>query len=235
MSKRIKHFFLAKDLKGEATELKKFRLVLRKLYFSPLGYCISGLMQLLAKTRAPFMVYGFRDSKRNAFRKHTRVSSSAIITAPSAVSLGDHCWIGHHCILDGTFGIDIGTGVQLAFSVGVYTHSSHISIRLLGESYINTDFEDRVGYQSGEVCIGDFTYVGSGAQILPGVKLGKGCVVSAGTVVSRSFDDYSVIAGNPAQRVGDTREIDAAYLADHTLLNYYDPSLKQRLHVKENV
>lgn len=49
-----------------------------------------------------------------------------------------------------------------------------------------------------DVEIGDGCFVGYGACILPGVHLGKHCVVGANAVVTKSFPDYCVLTGNPA-------------------------------------
>lgn len=49
-----------------------------------------------------------------------------------------------------------------------------------------------------DIEIEDGCFVGYGVCILPGVHLGKHCVVGANTVVTKSYPDYSVIAGNPA-------------------------------------
>jgi acetyltransferase-like isoleucine patch superfamily enzyme len=49
------------------------------------------------------------------------------------------------------------------------------------------------------VTIGDDCWIGVNAVILPGVTLGKGCVVAAGAVVTGSFAEYSVIGGVPAR------------------------------------
>ncbi len=51
----------------------------------------------------------------------------------------------------------------------------------------------------GPVTIGASTFIGYRAIILPGVTLGKHCVVAAGAVVTRSFPDYSMVAGVPAK------------------------------------
>ena len=49
------------------------------------------------------------------------------------------------------------------------------------------------------IMIEDDVWIGARAIILPGVKIGKGCIIGAGAVVTKSSDDYSVIGGNPAK------------------------------------
>lgn len=57
------------------------------------------------------------------------------------------------------------------------------------------------------VKVGYGTFVGVNAIILPGVELGRCCIVGAGAVVTKSAPDYSVLGGNPAQVIGDVREL----------------------------
>jgi acetyltransferase-like isoleucine patch superfamily enzyme len=49
------------------------------------------------------------------------------------------------------------------------------------------------------VSIGDDCWIGVNSVILPGVTLGKGCVVAAGAVVASSFSEYSIVGGVPAR------------------------------------
>ncbi len=55
------------------------------------------------------------------------------------------------------------------------------------------------GFDLGAIRIGDDVWIGTGATILAGVTIGKGCIIAAGSVVTRSFPAYSIIAGVPAK------------------------------------
>ena len=51
--------------------------------------------------------------------------------------------------------------------------------------------------------IADYVWTGMRTIVLPGVRLGKGCVAGAGSVVTKSFEDFSIVAGNPAKKLGE--------------------------------
>ena len=61
-----------------------------------------------------------------------------------------------------------------------------------------------------DVTIGEGVWIGAGAIILGGVKVGDHSIVGAGAVVTRSFPNHSVIVGVPGRRIGDTRYSEAA-------------------------
>jgi acetyltransferase-like isoleucine patch superfamily enzyme len=67
---------------------------------------------------------------------------------------------------------------------------------------------------TGPITIEDHVFVGTGASILLGVTLGEGCVVTAGSVVTKSVPPFSVVRGNPAQVVG-KRPRELHYSAEH--------------------
>lgn len=52
-------------------------------------------------------------------------------------------------------------------------------------------------FQPVRIC--DGADIGIGAIILPGVTIGCGAIVGAGSVVTKNVEDYSVVAGNPAR------------------------------------
>lgn len=195
----------------------------RRLYLSPAGYAISAVLNLLGMLLRPFMVYGYFSRREGRFLRYTRVSSSAKILDESNLVIGDHCWIGPHCLIDASGGVEIGEGVQISSLNAVLSHSSHVSIRLLGKHFITTPTPQRVGFIQSPVVIGAYTFVGSGAIILPGSKIGKGCVIGAGSVVRGEIPDHAVVIGNPARIVGTTEKYDIEFIRDGGLdATYFD-------------
>lgn len=56
------------------------------------------------------------------------------------------------------------------------------------------------------VYIGDYSLIEAGAIVLPGSHIGKYCLIGSGAVVKGKVEDYSIIIGNPAPKIGDTRD-----------------------------
>lgn len=55
--------------------------------------------------------------------------------------------------------------------------------------------------QTEPITIGNSVWVASRAIILPGTKLGDGCVVAAGAVISKDVQEWTVVGGNPAKEL----------------------------------
>ena len=196
----------------------------RKLYLSPFGYVISGVLHAIAWFHKPFMSYGYFNRHARMFQKYTRVSSSAKLIHKDEIDLGNHVWIGHYCLVDGTGGVSIGEGTQISSHTAIYSHSSQDAIRLLGRDFIKIKAVERPGYKLKPVKIGAYTFVGTSSVILPGTTIGKGCLIGAGSLVSGNIPDYAIAVGNPVEIIGDTRERDQKRFSDIAdKEKYYDP------------
>ena len=198
----------------------------RKLYLSHLWLLISYVLRFLAFFQKPFMVYGCYNRVTKVYHKHTRIGSNVKMTDASKIDIDDHVWIGHFCLLDGIGGIKIGKGVNIASHTVIYSHSSQNAIRFLGDKFIEVPAHERPGYIIEKIVVGEYTFIGAGCILLPGTEIGKGCVVGAGSLVKGKIPDYSMLVGNPAKVIGDTRTVDQDLVnAGLPTNNYYDLSV----------
>ncbi len=193
----------------------------KKIYFSPLGYIISVVQRLGGLFFKPFMIYGFYNSKQKKYFRSIRISSSAVITEKDKLDIADNVWVNHYARIDASGGVKIGEGCQIGYSSMILSHSSHMAIRLNGKMYIHMDINQRKGYIHKSVTIGEYTFIGGGSCIMPGVSVGKGCVIGVGSVVTKDVPDYSIVAGVPAKVIGSTLEIDAEFFTDEFVQKYY--------------
>jgi acetyltransferase-like isoleucine patch superfamily enzyme len=97
------------------------------------------------------------------------------------VTIGKDVWIGPYALLE--------TGYPSLITIG---DRVIVGIR----STVVAHFQELQGVE-----IMDDVYIGTGALILPGVRIGRGAVVSAGSVVTTSVPPMAVVQGNPARVV----------------------------------
>ncbi|GAA3032830.1 hypothetical protein GCM10017559_70180 [Streptosporangium longisporum] len=111
----------------------------------------------------------------------------------SIVRIGRSCSIGRGSHIVGHQSIDIGDDVF----TGPYVY-------ITDQNHVYDDPEAPIGRQwprNNPVSIGPGSWLGTGAIILPGTRIGRQCVVAGGAVVRGEFPDHSVIAGIPARVV----------------------------------
>lgn len=159
---------------------------------------------------APRMVYGWRDAASGALRAHSRISTHAAIERPERLALGDHVFIGHFNLVDASGGLVIEDGVQVTNHVSILTHSSHRAVRLEREAYWG--HAAPAGMERAATHIGAWSFIGPHSVIAPGSRLGRGVLVRAYSFVSGNVPDFAVVEGQPARVVGDTRELDRAWI-----------------------
>lgn len=71
------------------------------------------------------------------------------------------------------------------------------------EDYIGS----RIKYYTGEITIEDNVLLGARSIIMYNVTVGRNAIVAAGSVVTKDVPPYSIVGGNPAKVIGDTRNL----------------------------
>lgn len=110
--------------------------------------------------------------------------------------------IGSHTGISGgsicaAFSIEIGQYCLIGANVSIVDTDFH-PLKSQFRRY-NTNHKD-IG--SATIVIEDNVFIGTGAVILKGVKIGKNSVVGAGSIVTKSIPPNSIVAGNPAKIIG---------------------------------
>ncbi|MCI0553871.1 MAG: acyltransferase [Anaerolineae bacterium] len=169
---------------------------------------------------APRMLFGY-ENVDGIYQDKTRLSDTVFLYHPEKINIANNVFVWHYTILDGTGGLKIGEGTQIGAWVGIFTHSSHIAIRLYGAHYQDVPEVEKKGYPVTPVKIGKYVFVGAGSKILPGVTIGDGSLISAGSLVNKDVNAFEIVAGNPAKVIGNTRNLDSEYLEDPQLKSWY--------------
>jgi acetyltransferase-like isoleucine patch superfamily enzyme len=163
-------------------------------------------MRLLLKLIGPlwlrlYKLYAVRGCVTVGPRFHIGIGS--MIWAPKELRIGANVYVGKLCTIecDGKIGDD----VIIANAVGIIGRYDH-DFRAVGVSIRNApwigDAQAQKKVDNVGVIIGPDVWIGYGAIILSGVRIGRGAVVGAGSVVTKDVNSYTIVAGNPARKIG---------------------------------
>ena len=124
--------------------------------------------------------------------KDTSAYDTSVIMGDIVV--GDNVWIGPYTLIEGINGrVEIGDYVSINAGVMIYTHDSTKHYVSGGKS----------PFEKGDVIIGSNTVIGSMSMVCCGVTIGSHCVVGANSVVNKDVADCTIVAGNPAKKIGE--------------------------------
>lgn len=153
-------------------------------------YLVGCFVHHLPETRA----FGL---KRSLYRwagakigNNVRICSSVKIMGVGQLEIGENTWIGPETFISASSTIKIGANCDIAPRVFIGDGTHELT-------------PDRGRVADIETChpitIGDGCWICANATIISGVEIGKKCVVAAGAVVVRSFEEMSIIGGVPAK------------------------------------
>lgn len=163
----------------------------------------EGVIGVLSKGRLflrnRFRVWWLNRSHNISIHPSSIIDKRAII-APwgGNIKVGQNCSVNPYSILYGHGGLEIGDSVRIAAHTIIIPanhiyHDPEVLIRKQGLT--------REG-----ILIEDDVWIGANCTILDGIEIGEGAVVAAGSVVTESVPRYAIVAGIPAEQIGDRRE-----------------------------
>ncbi len=132
------------------------------------------------------------------------ISAGCVFQPPSNVEIGDDVYIGPECwFMTSEARIRIGSGVIFGPQVAIIT-GNHNTGDLDKRMF---DVTDKRPFDDEDVTIEDDVWIGFRATVLKGVRVGTGSVIAAGAVVTRDVAPFDVVAGIPAKRLYNRRNL----------------------------
>jgi acetyltransferase-like isoleucine patch superfamily enzyme len=99
--------------------------------------------------------------------------------------------------------ISFGDNVTVAGGVIFYEHDPIDRMWRCNKAYRGPNIPTYLG----KVVVDDNVVIGGKSIILYDVHIGNDCVIGAGAVVTKDVPSFSIVAGNPARIIGDTRDL----------------------------
>lgn len=125
----------------------------------------------------------------------TQIDNNVYLNHPQNIEIGDYVSIRSDVQLYGLGGIKIGKGSILAHGVEILSANHNYNSKDLK----SLPFDER--WDKRQVVVGKYVWIGANVMILPGVTIGEGAVIAAGSVVVKDVEDMAVVGGNPAKLI----------------------------------
>ena len=131
--------------------------------------------------------------------KNVDIEHGAFIASGVGIEIGDNSGVGLNARIAGP--LTIGRDVMMAPGVMIFT-----------QNHAMDDLSIPMRLQTApkkKVTIGDDVWIGANALIMPGVTVGSGSVIAAGSIVTKDVPPYTIVGGNPAKiiKTRDGREL----------------------------
>lgn len=129
-----------------------------------------------------------------------------LLTPESRVTMGRYCFLGAESRLWSQRSITIGDFVLIAPRVDIFDNDSHPLDAMQRREDAIDQFERKRPMDYGhvacaEVVIEDDVWIGTKSTIMKGIRIGRGAVIAAASVVTRDVEPFTLVGGNPAREI----------------------------------
>ncbi|WP_419874592.1 acyltransferase [Candidatus Pristimantibacillus sp. PTI5] len=124
------------------------------------------------------------------FGKNNNIDYKTYFRYPSKIKIGNNVWINRGCQFYGSYHIKeaeiiLGDNIALGPNVTIFSASHDYDYLNLPDT-------------ASSVIIKNNVWIGGNSTILPGVVIEEGCIIGAGSIVTKSIPPYSIAVGSPA-------------------------------------
>lgn len=152
---------------------------------------------------------------------YTRICDYSFIDAGKSLTIGKHCMITWHAVIEGGGTTKLGDRCFLGPSSKLLT-STYEFDGLYAAEFITPECRD---FRRGDITLEDDVYIGANCIVMPGVHIAEGIVVGANSVVTHDLTEpWSIYVGSPCRKVRDrvrpSPEVTAKLMAAHNWNNH---------------
>lgn len=120
------------------------------------------------------------------------------------IEIGENTYIGENSKIWSADHIYIGNNVLISHQVNIIDTNSHEinhveRAQRFQEMAQNGHWEEKGNLLNSPIRIEDYAWINFNVTILKGVKIGKGAIIAAGSVVTKDVPEFTMVAGNPAK------------------------------------
>jgi acetyltransferase-like isoleucine patch superfamily enzyme len=142
---------------------------------------------------------------------NSKIAGQLLIFAHGGrIQIGAQCFVGEGTRIWSANSITIGDRVLISHNVNVHDTNSHsLSANLRNQHlltmYANGHPAHLPDVPDSPIVVEDDVWIGFNAMVMKGVRIGKGAIVGAGSVVTKDVLPFTVVVGNPARCIGSSR------------------------------
>lgn len=122
------------------------------------------------------------------FGNYAAIHEGVFFTNPENIRVGKYCSFGAFSYLFGGGGIEVGSFTLMGPGVKLVSRNHKFNDLSLAIRYQGNEYKNKL-------IIGPDVWLGANTIILPNVRIGRGAVIGAGSIITKDVDPFSIVVG----------------------------------------